>query len=360
MSSPAQGGPSAPKEKKGVSSRVLTRMKTIIKRAEKRLSVSGPSKAGPSSATAQPAAVPAAASATAEPSAPGAPAAVAEPAEAAAAAAAATPGKGKKPKAVYPDATRVSRMQIHEERARKLGERFGLEIQPSEWHATEGDALRVNKPIRMRVHRICHVCSTEFGTAKECASCKHVRCKKCARYPPKLTEAEKAASRERRAAILREQREKAPIVPDWDPERIPITLTRPSKTGGRDLVYKKPRQRLRRTCCQCNKLFVSGNKTCQGCNHPRCTDCPRDPPKKEKYPYGYPGDEFGARSIPRYKCHVCATKYPPEAPEGTACAQCTHQRCGDCPRLKPQRVEPEPDPEILRTIEARLSKLKVG
>ncbi len=48
MSSPAQAGPSAAKEKKGVPSRMLTRMKTIIKKAEKRMSISGSSKAGPS------------------------------------------------------------------------------------------------------------------------------------------------------------------------------------------------------------------------------------------------------------------------------------------------------------------------
>lgn len=374
MSSPAQGGPSvAPKEKKGgVSSRVLTRMKTIMKKAEKRMSISGPSK--PSASVAKPAAEPApAAAASAAP----APAAEPEPE-------AAPVDKGKKIAAEYPDATRVSRMQLHEERARKLGERFGLEIKVSEWHSTEGDALRVNKPIRMRVHRTCHQCNTDFGTAKECTQCKHVRCKKCTRYPLKRTDAEKQAARERRAALIKEQKENAPIIADWDLSSKPIQLIKPSKTGGQDLVYKKPRQRLRRNCCQCQKLFVSGNKTCPGCSHSRCTDCPRDPyvttvdilflafiyiydhvlticrAKKDKYPYGYPGDEFGARSTPRYRCHQCKTRYPADSAEGTECTKCAHPRCADCPRLKPQRVEPEPDPEILKAIEARLSKLKIG
>ena len=300
--------------------------------------------------------------------------------------------KGKKPVDEYPEASKVPYIQLHEERARKLGERFGLEIKPSEWHSTEGDALRVNKPIRMRVHRTCHVCNTDFsGIAKECTNCKHVRCKKCVRYPSKRTEAEKQASREHRAAILKKQQENAPIVADWIVSTKPFTLTIPSKTGGQDLVYKKPRQRLRRNCCQCNKLFVSGNKICPGCSHARCTDCPRDPyvarllvfyanlpppfpskniknnvilttyrPKKDKYPYGYPGDQFGARSIPRYRCHQCKTKYPADAAEGTECTKCAHPRCADCPRLKPQRVEPEPDPEILKTIEARMSKLRMS
>ncbi|EPE10663.1 hypothetical protein F503_05758 [Ophiostoma piceae UAMH 11346] len=341
MSSPALSGPSAPsKEKTGVG-RMLTRMKTIMKRAEKRMSISGPSKATPSTAK----------SASAEPAAA---------AEAGPSGSAANKTKAKKTDAAFPDAMRVPRMQLHEERARKLGERFGLEILPSEWHSIEGDALRVNKPIRMRVHRTCHECKTDFGTAKQCPKCDHVRCTQCARYPPKRTEAEKLAARERRAQVIKEQKELAPIIADWDAPKKVFILSRPSKSGGQDLVYKKPRQRLRRNCCQCDKLFVGGSKACSACSHARCTDCPRDPAKKDKYPYGYPGDVFGARSVPRYKCHQCKAKYPVAAPEGTACTKCSHARCVDCPRLKPQRVDPEPDPEILKTIEARLAQLKVG
>lgn len=52
MSSPAQGGPSVPKEK-SVGSRMLTRMKTIVKKAEKRMSISGRSKGGPSTEPAE-------------------------------------------------------------------------------------------------------------------------------------------------------------------------------------------------------------------------------------------------------------------------------------------------------------------
>jgi hypothetical protein len=169
-------------------------------------------------------------------------------------------------------------MQIHEERARRLGERFGLEIKPSEWHSTEGDALRVEKPIRMRVHHMCHECKATFGLAKECPSCKHSRCKECTRYPPKRTEAEKKASREKRAQMLKERAENAPIAVDWGQRAdVEPVLRRPGKPGGQDLVYKKPRQRIRRNCCQCDKLFIRKNKVCEGCDHKRCTDCVRDP-----------------------------------------------------------------------------------
>jgi hypothetical protein len=173
-------------------------------------------------------------------------------------------------------ATKVPRSQIFAERAKKLGEMYGLELKPSEWHSTEGHALRVEKPIKMRVHRKCHLCSTSFGLGKECSNCKHQRCKECPRVPPKRTEAEKEESRKKRAAILKERAEQAPIIPDWDPTPKKIILTRPAKTGGQDLYYRKPRQRIRRTCCECERLFT-GTKTCEGCEHNRCTDCPRDP-----------------------------------------------------------------------------------
>lgn len=174
--------------------------------------------------------------------------------------------------------TRIPRSQIYEERARKLAERYGLDIKPSDWHQSGGgDAFRVEKPIRMRVRRICHNCQQPFGAAKECANCKHPRCRECTRYPPKRTEAQKEELRQRRAAILKERADNAPIIPDWDLSEKKIVLTRPAKKGGQDLVHKKPRQRVRRTCHECSTLFKPGNKTCESCGHVRCTDCPREP-----------------------------------------------------------------------------------
>lgn len=174
-------------------------------------------------------------------------------------------------------AVKVPRSQIFEERAKKISERFGIEITPSEWHSSEGHALRVEKPIRMRVHRECHKCGHNFGLAKECPNCKHHRCKECQRRPAKRSEAERAESRKKRAAAEKERAENPPIIADWDLSSKKITLTRPAKQGGQDLVHKKPRQRVRRTCCQCSSLFHGAEKSCPGCQHARCTDCPRDP-----------------------------------------------------------------------------------
>lgn len=175
--------------------------------------------------------------------------------------------------------SRLSKSELFEERAKKLGERFGLEIKPGEWQTATPDdtVLRIDKPIRMRVRRTCHKCNANFGTSKECVNCQHVRCTKCARYPPKRTEAELIASREKRAALIKANKENEPIIPDYGFETKEIVLTRPSRKGGQDLIYKKPRQRVRRTCHECQTMFASGSKTCEKCNHTRCTDCPRDP-----------------------------------------------------------------------------------
>ncbi|KAG8167548.1 hypothetical protein KVR01_003237 [Diaporthe batatas] len=88
--------------------------------------------------------------------------------------------------------------------------------------------------------------------------------------------------------------------------------------------------------------------------------CPRDPPKKDKYPYGYPGDEFGAKSIPYYKCHECYAKFPPGAKDGDTCPGCSHKKCNNCERLRPQKVEPAPDPEVMRSVQAKMAETRLS
>lgn len=282
----------------------------------------------------------------------------------------------------YEGATRIPRIQIHEERAKKLGARFGLEIKPSEWHSTEGEVLRVDKPVRMRIHRECHRCKTRFGAGDVCPSCQHTRCKQCTRYPDKRTEAEQQANREKKEALLQKHKDMAPIIPSYDysPQ---IVLTRPRKAGNQDLVYKgRPRMRVRRYCHVCESLIHSHAKqsrTCEQCNHKRCADCPRYPSvlypppifpvrlflifsrdNKKSYPYGYPNDEPGSKFKGVFACHECKTKFHPEAEDGSQCSKCSHEKCAECPRVKPRRVEPEPDPDVLETLRLRIAALQTS
>jgi len=44
-------------------------------------------------------------------------------------------------------------------------------------------------------------------------------------------------------------------------------------------VQRKARLRMHTTCHECSTLFAHGSKFCSKCNHERCRECPRSPPK---------------------------------------------------------------------------------
>lgn len=152
---------------------------------------------------------------------------------------------------------KIGKKDLFEERARKLGEKYGLEIKQREWYSTESTALRVEKPIGMRVHRTCAACSATFTSAKECPSCGSTKYKCCT---PKRTGTEKIASRKRRAARLKANKENASIIPDYGAEFKETVLKRPSKTmfpGG-----------------------VPDGTACKKCQRQKCADCARLKPRK--------------------------------------------------------------------------------
>ncbi|KAI1810108.1 hypothetical protein GGS20DRAFT_568944 [Poronia punctata] len=263
----------------------------------------------------------------------------------------------------YEGATRIPRIQVHEERAKKLGARFGLEIKPNEWHTTEGDVLRVDKPVRMRIHQECHQCHARFGAGSVCPSCQHHRCKECTRYPNQRTEAQRQANREKRDALVKKHKENAPIIPSYD-YSPPIVFTRPKKANSQDVVYKgRPRMRVRRYCHVCENLISPHSKqprTCDECGHKRCADCPRQPNNKQSYPYGYPHDEPGSKFKGVFACHECKTHFDPAAEDGAQCPKCDHKKCLECPRVKPKRVEPKPDPDVMESLRLRMAELQTA
>ncbi|KAH8201279.1 hypothetical protein TruAng_004523 [Truncatella angustata] len=222
----------------------------------------------------------------------------------------------------YENVTRVSRAQIYDERARRLGSSYGVEIAPSEWQSVEGDVYRVEKPVRS-------------GSRKKESS----------------PGAQEEASQK--------QDEFAAIVPHYGMAE-PIVVTRPSKTGGQPLVHKQTRMRIRRNCHRCNTTFTSSTRVCQSCGHRRCDDCPKNTRKTKKYPYGYPGDVPGESSPAFYECHECEEIFPPDAENGVACENCAHQKCSGCPRARRRRVEPGADPDVLRSISSRFEQLELS
>ncbi|KAL1656017.1 hypothetical protein SLS61_001581 [Didymella pomorum] len=214
------------------------------------------------------------------------------------------------------------------ERARQLFAKYGLTFESDDLFRTGASAPlvpRVEKAIRMRVHRSCHKCGTLYGHDKNCVQCDHKRCKQCPRYPKKKTAGEK---KEKEAS---EQPKKKKV----------LTLT---TRNGNELTYQPATQRVRRTCHKCEALFVPPTATsCESCNHVRCTKCPREPAKRNKWPSGYPGD--------------VAADSEDDVEEEKQLEQ--FRRIWRKPRrIKPRREESF-DPAVVAAVEAKLRALGV-
>ncbi|CAI7623668.1 unnamed protein product [Penicillium glandicola] len=112
----------------------------------------------------------------------------------------------------------------------------------------------VQRPVRQRIHRYCHLCASVFTPgSKECSSCSHVCCKICPRDPAKL--------------------HKYPdgYAGDADPPK-----PKPAR------AFKKPRQRIHYQCHVCETWFQGNTQTCLGCGQAKCDKTIRIPPKKVK------------------------------------------------------------------------------
>lgn len=171
--------------------------------------------------------------------------------------------------------TAAASSAIQEEKARALFAKYGLTLEAGEWTPPfRGDAERVEKKVRMRVHRTCHRCSTSFGAEKICGSCQHTRCKKCPRYPVKKSKEQKAKGKgvgTGASAIAIDDGAKAKSSSGIKP------LTMPHRVTGKELTRRVPLQRVRRTCHKCEALFIGKATQCVTCKHLRCPKCPREP-----------------------------------------------------------------------------------
>ncbi|KAG0636609.1 hypothetical protein HOY80DRAFT_1011148 [Tuber brumale] len=268
------------------------------------------------------------------------------------------------------------------ERAQALFKKHGLEISTSDWPlSTVLPSDRVQKDIRMRVHRTCHKCSTSFGPDKICNSCNHKRCKKCPRQPVKKSK-DKGKGKERvgersgvgerpgqvagQAAGRKKKKKKKPA--------YGVTLTIPSRTGGQDLVRKAPRQRVHRKCHRCQTDFA-GEKICKKCNHTRCRSCPREPFKKNKPPGYYdaldPEDSEEEKQLPipprrTYKkprrrvhwiCTKCSTTFVERA---KICEGCGSNRDDTGLRDPPKKQPYKPTEEDIQRLDDRLKQTSLS
>ena len=130
--------------------------------------------------------------------------------------------------------------------------KYGLTLEPGEWATpSPGNVPRIEKQVRMRVRRTCHRCQITFGHDKLCVNCGHTRCKKCPRSPGTKPKAAKGKGAE--------------------------ALTMSDRASGKEMTRKLPTQRVRRTCHECQTLFVGKAVQCENCKHLRCPKCPRDP-----------------------------------------------------------------------------------
>ena len=154
---------------------------------------------------------------------------------------------------------------IQEEKAKLLFAKYGLTLEPGEWTTpTMNGAPRVEKSVRMRIHRTCHRCQTSFGSDRICSNCQHTRCKKCPRSPkPKVPKGKGFYA--------------GGILIDGDKQKAGEAITMPHRSTGKEMARKVPTQRVRRTCHECQTLFAGKTKDCPNCSHKRCPKCPRDP-----------------------------------------------------------------------------------
>ncbi|KAH9874364.1 hypothetical protein IAQ61_003553 [Plenodomus lingam] len=274
----------------------------------------------------------------------------------------------------------LDRNVMQQERARALFAKYGLTLDAHDWivpSAPCSTVQRVEKAIRLRVHRSCHRCGTMYGADKTCRQCEHKRCKKCPRYPKKKTTTTTTTTNTTAMADKDKDKEKGgdKEVADKIKRRKVLTIT---TRAGTELAYQPPRQRVRRTCHKCEALFSPSTATvCEACKHVRCTQCPREPAKLSKWPAGYPGDAEPdsdseaekqldrfrrtwrkPRTRVRWQCEQCYTLFLNHSPQ---CPGCGHERCEHCTRSpsKKSKNEEHFDPHIVAAVEAKLRALTV-
>ena len=159
--------------------------------------------------------------------------------------------------------TAAENNKIQEEKARALFAKYNMTLEIGEWTPPfKGDSVRVEKKVRMRIHRHCHRCQTMFGVEKQCAECGHTRCKKCPRSKMTGLKDRKGKSVVAGGLVV-DDRYMSMMEPD--------VLNMPYRRTIRDLGGG-----ARRICHKCQTMFIGNAPQCEACGHQRCAQCPQD------------------------------------------------------------------------------------
>ena len=138
--------------------------------------------------------------------------------------------------------TLSTRSPVGNDRAAQLLSRYGLGDSLNYSSSRPTNIRRVEKSIRMRAPRNCHVCNATFGASRTCLACGHRRCDECpqARRTQLSRVSSRASSlRQRRESYTEDRRSSTRLI-----DRLPVRSRRDSSVVARDGAERGIEERM--------------------------------------------------------------------------------------------------------------------
>jgi hypothetical protein len=261
------------------------------------------------------------------------------------------------------------------DRMSALCARYGLPHDADALRPTPSDRPREPRSTRLRIRVACHVCNSIFKGEKSCSKCGHPKCTDCKRK----SVTEPRLSKETNHLIVVDDGDDSSSSSDDDksigrsigPESRPRSGGEPEIDCGKVQLPRPVIERSKHVCHECSGEFNTiANSVCGTCGHEKCPRCSRQL-WHIVHPYNDAGESGPQRPRQqrvhrplrqrvRHFCDRCGLMF---APGMKVCAECLHARCESCPRHPSKRrrlaTGRDPDPEVLRTEEARMTEVSV-
>ncbi|KAK4574592.1 hypothetical protein LTR86_001433 [Recurvomyces mirabilis] len=298
--------------------------------------------------------------------------------------------------------TVVEHLGSGEARKRALFSRYGLAYKPrrSSFEEPAAKIRRVEKPVRLRTHWICHECDGHFSKDRKCNGCGHRRCVDCTKQPPqRVKELLDQARMSRHEEQLREDGPSSAIGATTTVEAsakvhasgvsvLQLLETDDNSDDGDSkandtynwIMQARPRQGhaiVRKdkmpSCQECEKPIASITQTDgESTRHQRGGERPQvssQPGKQveaeddEALDLDSPVNEEPrmvktvqrvyrkVRQRVRYTCDRCQATFL----ERYHCSTCGHQRCKGCVRIPAKKPPISRDPALLQAVADRLA-----